>query len=185
MICFAMLACFHKLMTVVLCTQQHIFINMLLSKTSLSSVVLFCWQLLVSCPMKVDYPIHPFMRFGMQTQPKLQYRRPTNLVEIVADADRDVIVRFSDGTEECLPVRMDMTAALQELQQSGNSTPPESPCGLSLPPSPQANVCCWSPVQCSAASLTYACDYSHTVLASPCFLESHQHNNGCINKYCM
>ena len=54
----------------------------------------------------------------------MQCRRSTKLVEIVADADRDVIVRFSDGTEECLPVCMDMTAAVQELQKIGISTPP-------------------------------------------------------------
>ena len=51
-------------------------------------------------------------------------RRSSSLVEIVADADRDVLLRFSDGTEVRLAVSMDLTAALQELQALGVATKP-------------------------------------------------------------
>jgi len=54
----------------------------------------------------------------------VQYRRRSKLVEIVADADRDVIIRLSDGFEEQLHVRMDMTAAVKELQAACGSKAP-------------------------------------------------------------
>jgi len=54
----------------------------------------------------------------------VQYRRRSKLVEIVADADRDVIIRLSDGFEEQLHVRMDMTAAVKELQAACSSKAP-------------------------------------------------------------
>ena len=46
---------------------------------------------------------------------------PTDGVEIMGDADRDVIIRLSDGIEEELHVRMDMTAAMKELQAACSS----------------------------------------------------------------
>ena len=51
-------------------------------------------------------------------------RRSSRLVEIVADADRHVLLRFGDGTEVRLAVSMDLTAALQELQAVGVATKP-------------------------------------------------------------
>ena len=51
-------------------------------------------------------------------------RRSSKLVEIVADADRHVLLRFSDGAEVRLEVSMDMTAALKELQALGVATKP-------------------------------------------------------------
>ena len=51
-------------------------------------------------------------------------RRSSRLVEIVADADRHVLLRFGDGTEVRLVVSMDLTAALQELQAVGGATKP-------------------------------------------------------------
>lgn len=51
-------------------------------------------------------------------------RRSSRLVEIVADADRHVLLRFSDGDELRLALTMDMTAALQELQAVGVATKP-------------------------------------------------------------
>lgn len=51
--------------------------------------------------------------------------RSSKLVEIVGDADRHVLLRFSDGTEDQLPVSMDMTEAVQELQAMGVSTKPK------------------------------------------------------------
>ena len=51
-------------------------------------------------------------------------RRSGRLVEIVADADRHVLLRFSDGDETRLAVSLDMTAALQELQAVGIATKP-------------------------------------------------------------
>ena len=51
-------------------------------------------------------------------------RRSSRLVEIVADADRHVLLRFSDGVEVSMEVSMDMTAALQELQALGVATKP-------------------------------------------------------------
>ncbi|KAL3141866.1 hypothetical protein ABBQ32_004530 [Trebouxia sp. C0010 RCD-2024] len=53
-------------------------------------------------------------------------QRSSKLVEIVGDADRHVLLRFSDGTEDELPVSMDMTQAVQELQAVGVSTKPKS-----------------------------------------------------------
>ena len=51
-------------------------------------------------------------------------RRSSRLVEIVADADRQVLLRFSGGIEIRLAVSMDLTAALQELQALGVATKP-------------------------------------------------------------
>ena len=51
-------------------------------------------------------------------------RRSSRLVEIVADADRHVLLRFGDGTEVRLAMSMDLTAALQELQAVGVATKP-------------------------------------------------------------
>ncbi|DBB11153.1 TPA: hypothetical protein ACH3X3_006609 [Trebouxia sp. C0006] len=51
------------------------------------------------------------------------HRRRSKLVVIVADADRDVIIRLSDGFEEQLHVRMDMTAAVKELQAACRQGP--------------------------------------------------------------
>lgn len=52
--------------------------------------------------------------------------RSSKLVEIVGDADRHVLLRFSDGTEDQLLVSMDMTEAVQELQAVGVSTKPRT-----------------------------------------------------------
>ena len=46
-------------------------------------------------------------------------------MEIVADAGRFVLLRFSDGIETRLPVVMDMTVALEELQTVGVSSKPK------------------------------------------------------------
>ena len=48
------------------------------------------------------------------------------MVEIVADADRHVLLRFSDATEIRLDVSMNLTAALQELQTLGVATKPSN-----------------------------------------------------------
>ena len=42
----------------------------------------------------------------------------------MADADRDVLLRFSDNSEFRLAVSMDLTEALQELQALGVATKP-------------------------------------------------------------
>lgn len=46
------------------------------------------------------------------------------MVEIVADANRHVLLRFSDGDETRLAMSLDMAAALQELQAVGVATKP-------------------------------------------------------------
>lgn len=61
--------------------------------------------------------------YGSDHSPVL-CRRSSKLVEIVADADRHVLLRFSDGTESRLQVSMDMREAVQELQALGVSTKP-------------------------------------------------------------
>ena len=45
-------------------------------------------------------------------------RESGRLVEVVADADRPLLVRFSDGTESKLAVTMDIAAAVRRLSSA-------------------------------------------------------------------
>lgn len=83
------------------------------------------------------------------------------MVEIVADADRDVLLRFSDGIEGKLAVSMDMAAALQELQAVGVASKPSKSLWqhLSSTVSPAGITSCNLPLRSglSAASQTVKC----------------------------
>ena len=48
------------------------------------------------------------------------------LVEIVADADREILLRYGHGTESQTGVIMNLTEAVQELQAVAASTPNRS-----------------------------------------------------------
>ncbi len=60
-------------------------------------------------------------------------------MEIVADVDRRVIIRFSDGSEEQLPICVDIKAAVQELQAVGVATPPSRSLWSRVAPKPTGN----------------------------------------------